>query len=390
MAMPSPPPAGAAEDRRFPRSEFEARLARLRAAMRRHGVEVMLLDDCEVLNYFTGYDTSLNLYRACLVPLEGQPVMVLRALDAAPFLEQAWFADHVGFADTDSPPGKVAETLAARGFARAAIGFDPGSHAMSVASYEALRAALPEARFVPLFRLPWELRLVKSPAEIARIGRAAAILDRVMGEIVESVEPGVTERQVAAIAARRFLELGGDPGHVGPITAGRGWDFLHAPLHDRPLGEGDVLHLELVSRYAGYNARLMRCLVFGPIEPARRRTAERLIALQDAQLRAMRPGSVAREVDAILREGALREGLRPSYPNITGYTLGYYSKLPLRSSDFTRTFDPAAEWRLEPGMAFHMYASAEGVSISETVVVREGGAERLTRLPRRLFSTAER
>ena len=37
-----------------------------------------------------------------------------------------------------------------------------------------------------------------------------------------------------------------------------------------------------------------------------------------------------------------------------------------------------------------MYTSAQGVAFSETVVVREHGAERLTKLERRLFSQADR
>ena len=36
-------------------------------------------------------------------------------------------------------------------------------------------------------------------------------------------------------------------------------------------------------------------------------------------------------------------------------------------------------------MVFHMYTSAKGVSLSETVLVTEDGAERLTRTDRRLF-----
>ena len=46
---------------------------------------------------------------------------------------------------------------------------------------------------------------------------------------------------------------------------------------------------------------------------------------------------------------------------------------------------PTAEWVLEPGMVFHMYTGAGGMSFSETVLVTDGGPERLTRLERRLF-----
>jgi len=69
----------------------------------------------------------------------------------------------------------------------------------------------------------------------------------------------------------------------------------------------------------------------------------------------------------------------------TGYTLGYYFEQAPRTSDFTRYFTPAADWRLEAGMVFHMYTCAAGLAFSETVLVTDGGGERLTRMPRKLY-----
>jgi Xaa-Pro dipeptidase len=51
-------------------------------------------------------------------------------------------------------------------------------------------------------------------------------------------------------------------------------------------------------------------------------------------------------------------------------------------ADFARLFTPAAEWTLLPNMVFHMYLSASGISVSETVRVTEDGFESLTRTPR--------
>jgi Xaa-Pro aminopeptidase len=370
----------------FRPEEFAQRLERLRAAMRAFSVDAMLLDDCEILAYFTGYETTLNLYRACIAPRAGRPFMVLRALDAGPFRNQSWFEDHEAFEDGSDPIDELAGALKARGFASGAIGFDPGSHALSVAGYEQLRRALPRARFVPMFRAPWELRLIKSPAEIARIRRAAEILDQTFRETIDSVAPGVTPRELTATAARRLIALGADPAHLGYVAAAHGWNFLHARPGEAPLAIGDVLHMELVSRYRGYEARMMRCVALGPVDAERRAAAEQLAALQDAQIAAMKPGASARDVDAILRNGVLGAGLRDSYPNTSGYTLGYYSRVPIRSSDFTRCFIPGADWRLQAGMVFHMYTSAKGVSFSETVLVGEAGAERLTKLERCLFA----
>jgi Xaa-Pro dipeptidase len=144
--------------------------------------------------------------------------------------------------------------------------------------------------------------------------------------------------------------------------------------------------MELVPSVRGYSARLMRPTVIGRPSAGQAAAAHALVAIQDEQIAAMRPGAAAAAVDRICREGVAKAGLRDAYDNYTGYTLGYYGAiLPPRTSDFTRAFLPTADWVLEPGMVFHMYTGAQGMAFSETVLVTEGGPERLTRLERRLF-----
>jgi transposase-like protein len=130
----------------------------------------------------------------------------------------------------------------------------------------------------------------------------------------------------------------------------------------------------------------MRCIAIGSPSPELERISKTLIEIQDRQITAMVPGARASDVDAILRQGTIAAGIRDSYDNITGYTLGYYADQPLRLSDFTWTFHPDADWALEEGMVFHMYASAGGLAISESIYVGADGAERLTQIERKLFT----
>jgi Xaa-Pro dipeptidase len=129
----------------------------------------------------------------------------------------------------------------------------------------------------------------------------------------------------------------------------------------------------------------MRCVSLGEPSPELAEGASILAEIQDRQIAAMVPGALASEVDAILRQGVLQAGLRPSYDNITGYTLGLYAPAGPRTSDFTRIFTPVSNWRIEAGMVFHMYASAAGASFSETVGITEDGPECLTKFPRSLI-----
>ena len=115
--------------------------------------------------------------------------------------------------------------------------------------------------------------------------------------------------------------------------------------------------------------------------------AELIIALQDKQYQAMVPDAAAAEVDAVLREGMLKSGLKQTYTNITGYTLGYYFIHSPRSSDFSQVFLPQSDWTLQEDMVFHMYTVAEGLAFSDTVRVGNQGGEPLTRCERKLYHT---
>lgn len=374
----------------FPQAEYEERLGRLRALMAERDVAVVIADEAEMLHYFTGFAISENLYRAVVIALNGAPTMIVRLLDEQPFLKAAWFHNRRTFDDLEDPVVVTAQVIEAAGSAAGRIGLDMNSYCMPAKRFQHLTALLPGVTFVDFSDVFRPLRLKKSPREIAVMRKAAGIADVTMRRAIAAAVPGASSRTSAAVASASFIELGADFGRTGPITVGRGWNFLHGKLSDDALQPGDVLHLELVPKVNGYCARLMRPAVMGVPSAELQDAAATLIEIQDRQIAAMVPGTVAGEVDAILRQGVLDAGLRQDYVNNTGYTLGYYFEQAPRTSDFTRLFTPAAEWRLEAGMTFHMYTSAAaGIAFSETVLVTDDGPERLTKTERKLFQCGE-
>jgi Xaa-Pro dipeptidase len=349
--------------------------------------ELLLVDHAECLAWLTGYTVSETMYRAAFLPQEGEPWFVLRDLDAEPCRAACWFADIVGFSDTAEPQAVMADEIRRRGLAKARIGADHVSYGFTAATRDRFAALLPQARLVDLPQASDLLRAVKSPAEINQIAQAASIADKAMRSIAERARPGLSPRAAAAVAAACFLENGADTGETGPILPGIGdHEFLHGVMTAQPLGEGDILHVELIPKVRNYGARLMRPVLIGGDQRGLLPLAKRLVALQDRQFAAVRPGALACEVDAVLREAVLREGLRPVYDNVTGYTLGLYGRTP-RPSDFSRVFLPNARWKLEEGMVFHMYVTAGGLGFSETIVVEIDGCRRLSSLPRKLLSS---
>lgn len=369
----------------FAGAEYQRRTALARAAMDAASVDLLLIDSGELLAWATGYTVSETMYRAAFLPREGEAWFTLRALDEAPCREKSWISDVVGFKDTEDAVAAVAASIVAHGFARARIGLDTRSYSMNADTFMRLTAMLPEAHVVPMPGLSDSLRWVKSEAEIAVLRQASKIADKAMLAIAQQAKPGMTTRDAAVIASGIFLREGADTGEVGPVVKASGsHEFLHGVFKTEAIGEGDIVHVELIPRVGNYGARMMRPVMVGTPSAELSVTAAALVALQDRQIAAMKPGALARDVDAIMRQGALDAGLRPDYENVTAYTLGLYTRTP-RTSDFSRVFLPTSDWALQEGMVFHVYTTAEGLGFSETVVVERDGGKRLTKAARSIL-----
>jgi len=373
----------------FTEAEYQRRTALARAEMDAASVDLLLIDSGELLAWATGYTVSETIYRAAFLSREGEAWFTLRALDEAPCREKCWISDVVGFRDTEDAVAAVAASIVAHGFGTARIGLDTRSYSMNADTFTRLTTLMPKAHFVPMPGLSDSLRWVKSSAEVDVIRQAAAIADVAMLAIAEQARPSMTTRDAAAIASGVFLREGADTGEVGPVVKAVGsHEFLHGAFNTETIGEGDILHCELIPRVRNYGARMMRPVMVGTPSAELSATAEALVALQDRQIAAMKPGALARDVDAIMRQGALDAGLRPHYNNVTAYTLGLYTRTP-RTSDFSRVFLPTSDWALEKGMVFHVYTTAKGLGFSETVVVERDGGMRLTKAARTILGAIE-
>ena len=168
------------------------------------------------------------------MPVEGEPFFLIRALDAGPVpaaeLDRRC-ADLSGLGGPDA--GARPQLARDAGLRERAIGLDFGSYCMPLSRFARLKAALPRgAASSTSGRVVWELRLNKSPAEIALLRRAALWPTRQCGATAAACVRGASQRDAAKVAVAAFVELGADPGPPGPISAGRGWDFLHGHLED--------------------------------------------------------------------------------------------------------------------------------------------------------------
>jgi Xaa-Pro dipeptidase len=367
----------------FDLAEYARRVVAVRQAMDARGADLLLVDQFEHLVYLFGYLPTAARYQGCLLPLDGPPHMIVRALDVPTFRSQSWVDSYSSFDDDADPISLVADWSRRLGTGRG-LAVETDSHFLTVQRYQGLQTALRDVNIVDFAGVLWELRLIKSPAELRYLRLASAIADTAAQRAIAAAVEGHTERDVAIAAYTAGLELGADNGRIALFAYGKSSDNLHGRLGLARLEPGNMMHIETVPQVRGYSARIMRPVVIGNPSPEDYRVAERLIAIQDQQIAAMHPGALAADVDRVCRDQVLEQGLREDYPNTTGYTLGYHATP--RTSDLTRALLPSARWRLESGQVFHVYTWARGMAFSETVLVTERGPERLTKTDRRLFT----
>lgn len=365
----------------FDQTEYRERLFRVQEELCQLGADVLVVDQLDHVAYLTGYLPTAARYQAAVVPAEGDPALLVRELDLPTFRSQSWVTAYTAFPDHHDSMDALRRMLLELKPRRLALEMD--SNMLTVQRMRQLTDWFPDVTPVDFSGVIWEQRLKKSPAEVALLRSAAKIADATLMSGVDAVGTGRSERAPAVAAYTTALELGADNGRVATFGYGTTVENMHGRLGQRMLESGELYYIEAVPQVRGYSARVARPIAIGPPTRRQANVAERLIAAQDAQIAAMTPGAKAEDVDRICREPLLREGIKSSFPQLTGYTLGYHA-VP-RTSDHTRIFAPEQTWQIKPGMVFHMIVFADGLPFSETVHVTERGPERLTRTPRELF-----
>jgi Xaa-Pro dipeptidase len=247
----------------FEIAEYEARIERARAAMRDARLDLLLLFHQESLYYLFGYDQiGYWVYQTVVLPADGSaPTAICRRADElmireSPFIKEIrpWMDDsHV------NPGAFTVEILRERHglSARRRIGIEKKSHALLPYYYDLLREQIPDGvDLVDASDLVTELRLIKSPAELAYMRRAAQIMDRAFTAAFDAARPGARECDVNAEVLHTLSSLGADyPAVAPPIASGsRTLTQTHGAATERIMQHGDPFTIEIGAPYKRYHS----------------------------------------------------------------------------------------------------------------------------------------
>lgn len=303
--------------RGFPKSEFQARVARAQTMMKAQGLSALLLTTEPDIRYFSGFLTrfweSPTRVWFLVVPQSGDPIAVIPAIGAH-LMRQTWIADIRTWQApnyTDDGIGLLADTLAEVCGAAGIVGVPDQMEThvqMPLSAFRALEKQITPLEIVGDGAIVRSLRMVKSDAEIAKIERACGIADRAFARVGEVARVGAPLSEVFRGFQGLCLAEGADfvPYVAGAAGQG-GYGDVISPADDTPLISGDILMLDTGLIWDGYFCDFDRNFSLGQpdlaIADAHARLMEAVQAAADIAVAGAKMSDLFHAMNDIVNEG---------------------------------------------------------------------------------------
>jgi len=420
----------------FPEVEYGQRLQAVREQLGKRGWRGVVVAAPENIYYLTGLDhQGYFAVELLVVPVEGTPILVTRAMERATVRDQCPWIHHMGYSDgidplprasdpsrdlvlsaqdergdaaglrpwemsvgvavrgplasDAAPPIQAAvEALCEAGLDTGKIGIEQQSSFLPYHIAGGILASLPRVRWSDASGLVDDIRLIQSPLELECTRAGALVSDAMMRSALAAAGTGVHEREImAAIYAAMFQRGGTYPGFVPLVRSTRTLEHEHGTWGQGRLRSGDILFLEMAGCVRRYHAPLGRLAFVGR---ARSRSTSMQAVCEEALHRAAEaalPGAKAGDVYRVWQETVDRIGLTGYRRHHCGYAVGIGFPPSWSGSGPPRGLRMGSDLMLREGMVFHLMSwllrTGRGDSfLSDTVWIGPRGAEFLTEVPR--------
>lgn len=374
-------------DNPFSSVEIARRLRRVRAGLELRGLEAAIFASPENVFYLTGLDHwGYFAPHLLLVPLEGEPVLVTRAMERVSVEKQVKAARFRGHPDSETAADMMARVLQELRLAGKSVGLEYWTSGLSHGLALSL-TQLVTAQWSDVSGLVDTLRLVKSAEEQALMRRAARVSDAAGEAATAAIADGARESDVAAECLAAMIRAGGHPPGFGPfIRPGSRLGEEHATWGDGAYKKGEPVFLELSGCVSRYHAPLGRLVHIGAIRDEDARIAGIVGQAFDAVVAAIKPGARARDVYAAWQAVVDEAGLSHYRRHHCGYCVGIGQPPSWTGGNSVTGLRHDSDLEIETGMSFHILSWLMGTGrgddfISNCVLLTETGAEVLPRTP---------
>lgn len=417
------------------RAEFKQRRRRLMRRMKKNGLALLASANVAIRNrdveypyrqnsdfhYLTGFDEPDAVAVFAPGREQGEFILFCREFDPNKMI---WTGRHAGLegaleeyeADEAYPIGKLDEVLPGlmEGRERLYYSFsDAGKlathiqSAMAVLKGKSRAGVRPPSAAFDLDCLVHEMRLYKSPAELALLRKACEVSAEAHRKAMLVCRPGLHEYQIESELLHEFTRQGlRAPAYPCIVAGGENACVLHYTENRDVLRDGDLLLIDAGAECENYAADITRTFpVNGRFSDVQRDLYELVLDAQLAAIEQVRPGNHWNEPHEaaiqVLTKGLVKRGLlhgrvsklikdeayKKFYMHRTGHWLGLdvHDVGNYKNGEEWRVLEPGMVMTVEPG--FYVAPTCEdvdprwrgiGIRIEDDVLVTEKGCEVLT------------
>jgi Xaa-Pro aminopeptidase len=253
-----------------------------------------------------------------------------------------------------------------------------------------LQAAVPDVELVAGGGWIEDLRAVKEPAEVERVGAACAVADAALERLLPSIRPGIPERELA-LQLEWEMRTHGAEALAFDVTclSGPRAALPHGSPGDRRVAAGEVLLFDFGAQVAGYRSDMTRTFFVGEPSAADAEIYGLVARAQEAAFRVLLDATAGRgaptgvAVDAAARDVIAQAGHGQHFGHGLGHGIGLAThEVPsLGKRAVPAPLPRPTVFSIEPGVYL---PGRTGIRIEDLVVFdpEAGLVERLTGFPR--------
>ncbi len=377
----------------FEISEFEKRHSRVRLEMEKFGIELLLVFAPANINYLIGTPSKgYQEFQVLFFPLKPDKLTIITRLPDSPHLKAESLADEVigwGGREPEDPIDVMKRVMRERNFSGLQTGVEVPYYYLHPYDYKKIIDLIGDSLVKDATDLIGSIRLIKSPAEIEYVKKAALILDKSMETGLKSINAGKTERQVSADIHHTLLLSGSDiPSSPMNFLSGPRSAFAHAEPSDRVISNGDFMHIQFGAHWKRYCCTIGRQISLG--KPTQRMLDIYQVARDavDACIEVIKPGVPATVPHEAAKNIISKAGMDRYRLHMTGYAVGaafppsWVEPLVLESN---------CPYILQEGMVIAVepplfgLEDGLGVRVIENVLINKNGAQALCKTTRDLM-----
>ena len=363
--------AGSIPDANLPM--MTTRLQSLRRKMRTERLNALIISSPEHVRYLTGFSGSHG-------------IVAVTATDAVFITDPRYriqSAHEVRTMRRVVGVGSVFDLLSGCGILRRCriVGFEAES--LPVSRYRQLRRSLRGLKLRGASGIVEALAVVKDTREKALLSRAASISDAVFRDLLPTIRPGITEREVAARISWLNRVHGAEDDSFPPlVVSGTRGALPHGTPTTKKIHKGELVTIDFGSRIGGYGSDMTRTIAVGRISARLRSMYEVVQEALGAAFHAARGGIPARELDRAARTCIEGRKLGKYFVHALGHGIGLHThERPRVSPLSTEVLMSGSVITLEPGVYI---AGLGGVRIEDDVILGPNDCRLLTRTPSEL------